>query len=444
LLVHSLINSNPVSIYNSPMPIMELFFYGFTLWLGAYLLARNSEKLTVQFTGWGLLAYALALAIEIIFNQFSLILLLLPALLWIGAALHLLPEDSPLRAPLIRVWLVTSIPLAILTLINGWFAALIILALAFCAGLIAKLALGSRSPFKNTFALLAVVALFVSLSLGLLILPLSWIPSSWGMILLGFDLIFLGLTITVWDAFEEGEAIRAHLARSFVSALYYSGALAFIASLFSENLSLLLLLVTFGILTQTFSDAIQSALDRLTLPPRTIRERQTLRQTADALPLLEPSMPALENEEQFTRLTRRALSNLGDLPKLAKSPLVNLPGIQGTNPLDRAHALRSLLTQSIQKLKPQSEARFGTTDEWRYYNSLHFPYVLGLKPYTRRADYDSLEVASRAALDWFQTSVPERTLHNWQNAGAKLIAEDIRRSVGHVSDVTNTIVTSET
>ena len=368
------------------MPTVELFFYGFTLWLGAYLIARNSQKITVQLTGWGLLAYALALAFQIIFDQFILLILLLPALLWMGAALHLLPEDHAARAPLIRLWLVTAIPLAILTLINPWFGAFIILALAGCAGLISKLALGSYSPFKNTFALLAVVALFVTLSLGLLILPLGWISLSWGMVLLGLDLIFLGITITVWDAFDEGQTIRAHLARSFVSALYYAGALAFLARVFSADPALILLLITFRILTQTFSDAIQSALDRLTLPQKTIRERQTLRQAADALPLLKSAMPDLTNDEQFTRLTRRALSNLGDLPKLAKSPLVNMPGIEGSNPLDRAHALRSLLIKSIQKLKPQSEARFGTTDEWRYYNSLHFPYVLGLKPYTRRLD----------------------------------------------------------
>ena len=412
------------------MPTMELFFYGFTLWLGAYLIARNSQKLTVQLTGWGLLAYALALAIQIIFDQFILLILLVPALLWIGAALHLLPQESQPRALLIRLWLVTAIPLAILTLINPWFAAIIILALAGCAGMIAKLALGSHSPFKNTFALLAVVALFVTLSLGLLILPLDWISLSWGMVLLGLDLIFLGITITVWDAFDEGQTIRAHLARSFVSALYYAGTLAFIARLFSTDITLILLLITFGILTQTFSDAIQSALDRLTLPQKTIRERQTLRQTADALPLLGPAIPDLGNDEQFTRLTRRALSNLGDLPKLAKSPLVNLPGIEGTNPLDRAHALRSLLITSIQKLKPQSEARFGTTDEWRYYNALYFPYVLGLKPYTRRLDFSSLDESSRAALDWFQASVPERTLHNWQNAAAQLLAEDLLAVIG--------------
>ncbi len=120
---------------------MELFFYGFTLWLGAYLLARSSEKITVQLTGWGLIAYAFALAILILFNQFILIILLVPALLWIGAALHLLPEEDKARPILIRIWMVSSIPLAILTLVNLWFAALIILFLIVCAGMIAKLAL---------------------------------------------------------------------------------------------------------------------------------------------------------------------------------------------------------------------------------------------------------------------------------------------------------------
>ena len=405
---------------------MELFFYGFTLWLGAYLLARDSRKVTVVLTGWGLIAYAVALALLILFHQFVLIVLLAPALLWIGAALYLLPDEDKARPVLIRTWMVGSIPIAILTLVNPWFAILIILALMICAGLIAKLAL--RSQFPNTLALLAVIALFVTLSAGLLILPLNWIPIAWGMVLLGFDLIFLGITITFWDAFDEGESIRAHLLRSFISALYYSVALALIAGLFSDKTALILLLITFGILTQTFSNAIQTLLDKLTLPQETIEERATLRQTADVLSRLSELEPVEMDEEQFMRLTRRALSNLGDLPKLATSPLVNLQSIGGTNPLDRAQALKALLVQSIQKLKPQSDMKFGATDEWRYYNALHFPYVLGLKPYARRADYDSLDEASRAALDWFQTSVPERTLHNWQNAAAKLIAEDIRRS----------------
>jgi hypothetical protein len=353
----------------------------------------------------------------------------LPALLWIGAALHLLPEENQARPILIRVWLVTFIPLAILTQLNAWFAGLIILALALCAGMVAKLALHThRSQYKNTFALLAVITLFVTLSAGLLILPLNWMPPPWAMALLGCDLIFLGLTLTAWDAFDEGESIRAHLVSSFISSLYYSGALVLITSLFSRDTTLLVLLTAFAVLTQTFSGTIQSLLDDLTLPRGLNDERRMLRQTADALPLLSALEPDSLNEEQFTRLTRRALSHLGDLPKLATNPLVNLPHLPGTNPLDRAHALKSLLTKSIEKLKPQSDSKFGTTDEWRYYNSLYFPYVAGLKLYNHRADHTSLDESSRAALDWFQTSVPERTLHNWQNTAAKLIADDIRRS----------------
>jgi hypothetical protein len=409
---------------------MELFFYGFTLWLGAYLLARDSQKVPVQLTGWGLIAYAFALAIQIVFDQFILMVLLIPALLWIGAALHLLPEGDSLRPTLIHSWMVSSIPLAILTLVNPWFAALIVLALIACAALLTKVALSSsRSRYRNTIALLSVIALFVTLSIGLLILPLNWIPLPWGLALLGFDLILLGITITAWDAFDEGETMRAHLVRSFISALYYSGALVLIASFFSKDQALVLLLLTFGILTQTFSNPIQSLIDQLTLPQETRQNRQALRQTADELSRLSSFDSGVMSDEQFTRLTRRALSHLGDLPKLAASPLANLPVVQGTNPLDRARSLKSVLVQSIQKLKPQSDIEFGSTDEWRYYNALYFPYVLGLKPYIRRADYDSLDNVSRAALDWFQTSVPERTLHNWQNAAARLIAEDLKNKI---------------
>jgi hypothetical protein len=410
---------------------MELFFFGFTLWLGAYLLARASQKRAVQFTGWGLLAYALALGVYILTGQFFFAILLAPALLWIGAALHILPEENPNRHALIRAWAVTAIPLAILTQVNAWFAVLIVTAHILCAAMVARLAI--RSQFKNTYALLAVIALFVTLSTGLLILPLNWLPLDWGLGLLGIDLLCLGVVITALDAFDEGESIRAHLVRSFISNLYYSGGLLLIASFFNPTIPLLLSLLTFGILTQTFSNNIQRGLDSLALPARVTDQRETLRQTADALPLLSPLEPDSADEEQFTRLTRRALSHLGDLPKLATSPLVNLPAVQGTNPLDRAHSLKSLLIDSIQKLKPQNGADFGATDEWRYYNAVYFPYVLGLKPYTRRADMSTLDEASRAALDWFQVSVPERTLHNWQNTAAKLIAEDVARRTANFS-----------
>jgi hypothetical protein len=36
------------------------------------------------------------------------------------------------------------------------------------------------------------------------------------------------------------------------------------------------------------------------------------------------------------------------------------------------------------------------------------------------------ESDARDVLEWFRTNVPERTLHNWQNAAAKLVAQDLR------------------
>ena len=417
--------------------IVNLFFFGFTLWLGAYLLARHSQKITVPLTGWGVLFYAVALALEIILGQQLNGLLLMPALFWIGAALYLIPEETLWRQPVIRAWMITAIPVFILTLLDTWFSLIAILALFVCLILIARFK--PQSQTKPSYALLVVIGLFFSLSTGLLVLPLNWIPRLWMIPALGLDLVLLGIAIILWDAFDEGELISSHILRSLVSSLYYAGALAVFVVLAIAidgqitlgKLVALVCLIAFGILTQTFSDSIQTILDRLTLSRESTvnDQRKILRQTADALPRLSTLDPASMNEDQFARLTRRAISNLGDPPKLSTSPLMNLPTVLSTNPdnpLDRVHALKALLTQSIQRLKPQGKDDFGTTDEWRYYNSLYFPYVLGLKPYARRADKASLDATSRQALEWFQSAVPERTLHNWQNTAAKLIADELR------------------
>ena len=44
----------------------------------------------------------------------------------------------------------------------------------------------------------------------------------------------------------------------------------------------------------------------------------------------------------------------------------------------------------------------------------------------RRSLAMNLDAVAQKALEWFQTAVPERTLHNWQNAATKLVAQDLR------------------
>jgi len=191
--------------------ITNLFSFGFTLWLGGYLVARNSQKMTVRLTGWGVIFYAIALALEIIWGQQPNILLLLPALFWIGAALYLVPEDTSWRPSVVRAWTLTAIPVFILSLLNVWFSLIAVLALFACLVLISIVK--PRRQIKNTFMLLIVIGLFFSLSTGLLVLPLHWIPRSWMIPALGLDLFLLGIAITFWDAFDEGEAIRLHILR---------------------------------------------------------------------------------------------------------------------------------------------------------------------------------------------------------------------------------------
>lgn len=417
--------------------VIKLFFFGFSLWLGSYLLARKSDKNTVVFTGWGLVAYSLVLVVEILFGKIIPALVLLPALLWTGAALYLLSEEAAWRTLALRGWMFSFIPILILALVNSWVSIIVIVSMLIVAGLVIRSAMVSH--FRNTYAVIGVIALFFGLSTGVLILPIEFVSSFFGIILLGIDLLLLGGAVTVWDAFDEGETIRHHLLRSFVSAFYYAGALAVLVVIISAiegdfgfgKLLLLVCLIAFGILTQTFERSIQRILDDATFPRSSTlgADRNLLTDSADALPLLSTLDLFAVSDAEFARLTRRALSHLGDLPRLSTSPLVNLPQVQSQNPLERAHALKSLLVASVQKLKPRGDETFGISDAWRYYNAVYYPYVLGLKPYTRRTDLAMQDESTRVVLEWFQVSVPERTLHNWQNTAAKLIAEDIKRSL---------------
>jgi hypothetical protein len=170
--------------------------------------------------------------------------------------------------------------------------------------------------------------------------------------------------------------------------------------------------------------------------PHLRQTRAELRAAVDALPRTNTALdPAVLDETDFARLVRRALSHYGDLARLAASPLTELPTVAAQlaargardDPLERAIELKGLLTASIIRLKPPHQGDFGTAPEWRYYNALYFPYVVGLKPYGRRAHTSPTDPVIKAALECFQNQVPERTLHHWQNAAALLIAQDIRR-----------------
>ena len=419
------------------LSMAELFLLGLTLWLGAYLLELRSRKRTLSLTGVGLVVYAFALAITLLGGKELRGMWMLPGILWLGAALYLLPSEVPRRGIAIRAWWLVALPLWILTLVEPLLG-ILPLASMFLAALI-LLRRRSKSELGRGRAAVATVTLLLMLSTGMVVLPVRWLSTGWGLLLLGVDLLLLGLIVSWWDAFEQGHRVRQPLLRSLVSTVYSAGALVLLVmiaafldgGLTSGTQFLLVAVIAVGVLSQVFGERIQSLLDRLIFSQSSelTQQRELLRQVADRLSRKGGlDIEALSHEE-FTRITRQALSDMDDLSKLAASPLTELDIVvdeAGDNPVERAHHLRQVLVEGIERLKPRSGEPFGVSDEWRYYNALYFPYVVGLKPYSRQPRQMELSDSEKRALEWIRSSVPERTLYNWQSTAAELVAKDIQ------------------
>lgn len=388
---------------------LALTLFAFTFWLGGYLLAHNRRRAHMQLAGWGLIAYAFALALDVLATMGATEFLLtartlfaiLPAALWVLAFATLRRNGND----------------------------------------------EDRAARGRPVGLLLLGALFFAMSMAVLIINL--LPKFWALVLIGIDLGILGVALARLDAFDDGESIARDALRSLIGsgvlALIFAGAVL-VAAVANGGLTPPLLALTFVVMAlaidvQLFAPRIQVWLDRLILPAQVQQERADLRETSEALARAGVfDLTALDDAE-FARLTRRALSHMTDLPKLAASPLVRLPAVDHhliahgmpDTPLDRAAALKAVLTAQIAKLRPAggNGIDFGTSDAWRHYNALHFPYVVGLKPYSTRAatnGYGTLAPADEAALAWFQSTVPERTLRNWQTTAARVIAQELRRS----------------
>ena len=393
--------------------LIELATYTLALWLGLYLINRNIRQPRLLLAGLGLVCYAVALATTILLSNspedaspylvaVQRPFLFLPAICWFLLLLHLWWRDEePLPERLKRA--------------------------------------------KRPFILILVASIFFVLGLTTFVLSFDLLPRPLIFLGIGGDLLLLGIGIAMLDASDDGETIWPDFIRSFVYTLavvLLFGGQIVLLMIFSTGttfplFTLLLTTITVAVILQTASGTFQVVLDKIAFvpSPQIQQERSQLRGAYEAAPRVDISNNLVQlDDKEFSRLTRRALSHMGNLPKLAANPLTRLPlvdhrlqqrGIQ-ENTLERAAELKNILIESIERLKPPGNGVFDSSDAWRYYNALYYPYVLGLKPYSRRADTTQLQSAEKEALNWFRTQVPERTLYNWQNAAAKLIAQDIR------------------
>jgi len=440
------------------LTFVQVLVFSLTLWFGLYLAARSSKQLGLRYAGFGLIAYAGGLGYLLLeaaadtVTVYRPLALLLPALFWMAAIYSLTPQitNRQVHRRFAAGVALTGLALGAALLLDALSTVVIVPVGLLVVALISVARHLNELP-RRPLIILLVATTFFLLSVGLLLLPTAIIAHGVLFLAVSGDLLLLGYALAGLDAYEEGTLLWRELLRSFAlnggAALVFGGQVALITQILeiagATALLIVLPVITTALTLVTLFDRLQAGLDRLAFPrqPDLSDQREVLRSVGDAVLRVNPAVDfSTLTSVEFTRYTRQALSHAQNLDKLATSPLTYLPlidqrlAVRGTGDslLERAKELRALLRESIERLKPHDG--LGFTDEWRYYNVLYFPYVAGLKPYSRRFDADDLDPAAQQALDWFLTAVPERTLYNWQATGAKLVAQDLRDQLERLTE----------
>jgi hypothetical protein len=449
------------------MAALSAMVFALSWWLGLYLLARDPRKPVLALAAVGLCSFAAAVALDAVrvvtqaglLSHVEIYLVAVPGVAWFAVLVELARPSENGRARTGQVLLVGAV--AALTLIGAMLAGsvdgplrpghVVMCAVISTSTLGAMVAALVRPAQPISVVGVAVVAtLFFALGNAILIIPLGVVPSWLALASTGFDVLLLGMAVALWDAFDEGQALRADMLRSFtgtgaVAALLGGQMLIGIALTEPQTIAqtvltvLLFTSVAVSMVVQVLADPLAGAVDRLVFSrsPALRADRATLRRTQSALPLRSADPLDDFDDDTFARLTRRALGHYGDLSKLVANPLTALPAIDERlaargapdQPLERAIELKALLADRIARLKPRDGGDFGTTEQWRYYNALYFPYVVGVRAYAQNATAAGLDATARQAWQWLVTEVPQRSLHNWQNSAARLIAADLRGRV---------------
>jgi hypothetical protein len=300
---------------------------------------------------------------------------------------------------------------------------------------------------------------------------------NWGLeisILPGFICLFVGLAalgygVAHFGLLLDGQNIQRdflyNLTGIVLINLLYGGLLTLAGPATVESALALVALVT---LTHTTFDIGRNVLDRLFFSRAERDARAEARDYATALgttPVttstlaLEPEAPVAPPEQAapvaeqaktaateqgykaFENQVRKALTSLKSPPQLAKSPLLALALVeqrvaqagQEDNRLNRAAALRELLIEQIEGLRPNSDgAAHRVGEAWRFYNVLYYPYVRELSRKSALAEARRLSEERRRngqrepgeleqVLNWL-ADVDEDTFYKWQRRASDTIA----------------------
>lgn len=452
------------------MAALSAVVFTLSWWLGLYLLARDPRKPVLVLAAIGLTSFAAVVALDAVrlatgsevLSRIEIYLVALPGIAWFAVMVELARPADTFRSRAGEIAAIFAVAVLAFAgaglagsvdgpLRTGHWVMFAVISLSSLGAMI-KAVVGGAKP-GSVVGFIIVATLFFALGNAILVIPLGLVPSWLALASTGFDVALLGVAVAIWDAFDEGQALRADMRRSIIGTLviavpFAAQALIGMSVLDSGTGRTVMTILLFtslavAVAVEVLADPLAGLLDRLAFSrsPDLRADREALRQTEAALPLRSDHPLGGIDDEAFARLTRRALGHYGDLSKLVASPLTALPAIDTRlaqrgapdQPLERANELKALLADRIAALKPRDGGDFGTTEQWRHYNSLYFPYVVGVRAYAQNATAAGLDPVARQAWQWLVTEVPQRSLHNWQNAAARVIAADLRGDLATVT-----------
>ena len=270
-----------------------------------------------------------------------------------------------------------------------------------------------------------------------------------GLLLLLIGLGVAGATVVLRSAVLFGKDLRRDSLHGFVAyGTVILPALAILTWLvgFGDGRRCLAALLVVATITaaQALHESLHEGLDLLFFPPAVRDARAAARAYEQALATPPAgASPALATRKAFDDAVRRAITHLQDPTWLATSSLVQLQAVgkrlaesgQEDNRLDRAAALKEILLELLDGLRPNGRTGGVTSDAYRYYNCLYYPYVQGIsrrrlpalqrRLQERRAQEGSTKSDHERVVDWLLLQ-DDATFYRWQRRASDTLAAALR------------------
>src|SRR6185295_9118732 len=269
------------------MAALSSLVFSLSWWLGLYLLARDPRKPVLVLAAVGLTSFGAVVALDAVrvasglhtLSSIEIYLVAVPGIAWFAVLLELSRPYDTWRSRAGEIALIAGVAaLAFFgaamagnvdgPLRPGHWVMLAVISLS-SLGAMLRAVFGPWQP-RPVVGYLVVATLFFALGNAILVIPLGLVPSWLALASTGFDVALLGVAVAMWDAFDEGQALRADMLRSFaataVVALLFGGQVLVGLAMTGHETALTVLLftsLTVAIGINVLADPLAGLLDRL-------------------------------------------------------------------------------------------------------------------------------------------------------------------------------------